>query len=108
MDLEARGKDGYRPLTGFSFFVLSSEEPKPEPKPKPKPELPSPYGGSFFVLYLYFHMVLVALSSYRPLTGVLFLFSQGGRIVIDCKQAKVTVPLRGFFFCSRNCSALSI
>ena len=38
-------------------------------------------------------------TSYRPLTGVLFLFSAGILGAIDGKTY-VTVPLRGFFFCS--------
>ena len=61
--------------------------------------LPSPYGGSFFVLIEAQVRSNFFKSSYRPLTGVLFLFSDEAKRIRDYEvDEELPSPYGGSFF----------
>ena len=62
-------------------------------------EFPSPFGGSFFILNLMrLGTMITARLSFRPLSGILFLFEHAEKYWDKIQD--VSVPFRGFFFYS--------
>ncbi len=121
----SKKKISYRPLMGFLFLFSMATTTQVTKGDR----LPSPYGVSFFLTrnrWIWKHggkMVTVPLRGFlflfsvrknqslnqslnlnqscRPLTGVLFLFSIY-IFIWFLLLYQVTVPLRGFFFCSHK------